>query len=187
MLSNELSYKYCLITIAVLAFVLGLLLRKPIESVEVVKHVTDTITVVKTDTITVTKVIEKTNERKVVDTVYIYVNDTIQVPVPISQYHFFEKDKYDIFANGYNVSIESVSIYPKTIYQTITNDIETVRTVDYWAFYAGGGLWWHENKCIPHLSVAAKTPKKWIISADIGYYNKSVIVGGKALYNITAK
>ena len=97
MLSNELSYKYCLITIAVLAFVLGLLLRKPIESVEVVKHVTDTVTVVKTDTVTLTKVIEKTNERKVVDTVYIYVNDTIQVPVPISQYHFFEKDKYDIF------------------------------------------------------------------------------------------
>lgn len=167
--------------------VLGFITQKPVESVEVVKHSIDTVTVVKTDTVTTTKVVEVIKERVVVDTAYIYVNDTIKVPVPISQYHFFEKNKYDIYARGYNVSMESVTVFPETIYKTITTTTETIKTVDYWSLYAGAGIWYYDQKIIPHISVAAKTPKKWILSADVGYYDHNLMFGGTALYKFTQK
>lgn len=187
MLSSLAPHKNCLIIIAVLVVMLGFLIQRPVQVSEVVKHTTDTLIVVKRDTVTTTKIVEVVKDRVVVDTAYIRVNDTVFVPVPISSYHFKENNLYDITARGYNVSLESVTIFPKTVYKTITNTTETTKTVEAFALYAGAGLWYYNNKMIPHASIAAKIPKNWIISADLGYYNSNVIFGGTALYKFTQK
>lgn len=179
------QHKYCIVVIAVLMLVLGFVTQKPVESVEVVKHSVDTVTIVKTDTITTTKVVEVLKERVVVDTTYIYVNDTIKVPVPISRYHFFEKDKYDITARGYDVSLESVTVYPKTVYTTVTNTTEIIKTTDRWALYGGVGVWMCDKVWIPHMSLSAKTPKRWMFSVDLGIYQNNVLLGGTISYKIT--
>lgn len=166
---------------------LGFLVQRPVQVSEVVKHTTDTLIVVKRDTITTTKIVEVVKDRVVVDTAYIRVNDTVFVPVPISSYHFRENDQYDIMARGYNVSLESVTVFPKTVYKTTTSTTETIKTVEAFALYAGAGLWCYNNAMIPHASIAAKIPKNWIISADFGYYNSNVIFGGTALYKFTKK
>jgi predicted oxidoreductase (fatty acid repression mutant protein) len=80
-----------------------------------------------------------------------------------------------------------VTIFPKTVYKTITNTTETTKTVEAFALYAGAGLWHYNNSVIPHASIAAKIPKNWIILADVGYYDNSVILGGTALYKFTQK
>jgi hypothetical protein len=64
---------------------------------------------------------------------------------------------------------------------------ETTKTVEAFALYAGAGVWSYNKDLIPHASIAAKIPKNWIISADIGYYNSNVIFGGTALYKFTQK
>ena len=61
------------------------------------------------------------------------------------------------------------------------------KTVEAFALYAGAGLWHYNNEMIPHASIAAKIPKNWIILADVGYYDNSVILGGTALYKFTQK
>lgn len=187
MVSSLASHKNCLIIIAVLVVMLGFLIQRPVQVSEVVKHTTDTLIIVKRDTITSTKIVEVIKDRVVVDTSYIRINDTIFVPIPISSYHFQENGLYDIKAMGYNVSLESVTVYPKTVYKTITNTTETIKNVEAFALYAGAGLWRYNNETIPHVSMAAKIPKNWIISADLGYYDNNVIFGGTALYKFTRK
>lgn len=187
MLSSLATHKNCLIIIAVLVVMLGFLIQQPVQVSEVVKHTTDTLVVVKRDTVTTTKIVEVVKDRVVVDTAYISVNDTVFVPVPISSYHFRENNQYDITARGYNVSLESVTVFPKTVYKTTTSTTETIKTVEAFALYAGAGLWYYNNAMIPHASIAAKIPKNWIISADLGYYNSNVIFGGTALYKFTQK
>ena len=187
MLSSLSTHKNCLIIIAVLVVMLGFLIQQPVQVSEVVKHTTDTLIVVKRDTVTTTKIVEVVKDRVVVDTAYIRVNDTVFVPVPISSYHFRENNQYDITARGYNVSLESVTVFPKTVYKTTTSTTETIKTVEAFALYAGAGLWYYNNEMIPHASIAAKIPKNWIISADLGYYNNNVIFGGTALYKFTKK
>ena len=50
-----------------------------------------------------------------VDTVFIV--DTVLVEVPIYKYHFND-DLYDISIEGFGVSLNSVTIYPRTEYKT---------------------------------------------------------------------
>lgn len=162
---------------------LGIALSRPEKVVEVVKHKTDTTVVEKIDTIHLTKVVEK--EKIVTDTTYIVVNDTIRVPIPISTYRFFEKNLYDITAKGYNVSLESVSVFPKTRYETITNTIEKEVAYNYWDFYLGLGLSYYNSECIPSISATVKSPRSFLFGANLGYYNKSMVVGATIQYKIT--
>lgn len=179
-LKNHIIY---IAIIAILLLVLGIALSRPQKVVEVVKHKTDTTVVEKIDTLYITKVVEK--EKVVTDTAYIVVNDTIRVPIPISTYRFFEKDLYDITAKGYNVSIESISVFPKTRYETITNTIEKEVVYNYWDFYLGLGLSHYNAEWIPSIAATVKAPKNFLFGANLGYYKKNIVVGGTVQYKIT--
>lgn len=69
-----------------------------------------------------------------VDTVRI--TDTIKVAIPIYNYHF-KDDLYDIKAEGYDVKINSVTVYPRTEYRT-----QVVKDKNKWGLgiHAGYGL-----------------------------------------------
>lgn len=80
------------------------------------------------DTVTVTDVRHDTCYVSRLDTVYLHsadtlhTTDTVRVVVPISTYHFQEKGLYDITASGYHLSIDSISVFPKTTYKYIEDN-----------------------------------------------------------------
>ena len=180
---NNIRVHVCyLAVIAALLAVLGISLSRPSKVVEVVKHTTDTMKVVRIDTMTITKIIEK--EKVVVDTVYI-TNGNDSTPVPISRYRFFKENEYDITALGFNISLPSITVFPKTITNTITNTIEKEIVANYWDFYLGAGFWHFNKEWIPNIGATVKAPQNFLFGANLGYYNKHLLVGGTIQYKIT--
>ena len=167
-----------LAVIALLTIALGISLRRPSKVVEVVKREVDTLSITRYDTLKITTV--KEVEKRVVDTVYIS-NGLI----PISQYRFFEQNKYDITAFGYGVLLESVTVFPKTITNTITNTIEKEILVTNWDIYLGGGLWKYKDEWIPRVSATVKSPKNFLFGADLGFPKEGLMIGGTVQYKIT--
>lgn len=174
-----------LVIIAVLALMLGLVLKRPEKVITETKYLTDTTVVTKTDTVEVTKVVEV--EKRVVDTTYITVRDSILVPIPMSEYRFFQKDLYDITAYGYGVLLSNVTVYPKTVYQTVTNTIEREVLVSNWNIYGGFGIWRFKDEWIPNIGLAVKAPKNLLFTVNLGYYDKDLLYGGTVYYNFGKK
>lgn len=166
-----------------LLLVLGISFSRPKEVIEVIKHEVDTLIVTKYDTIRFTQVVE--TERKVVDTIFIESNGSDKVPIPISEYRFFKENEYDIIAKGYNVSLPSISIFPKTQYTTITNTIEKEVITKKMALYAGVEFMVNNRDIIPNIGIYLTTKEKWLIGAKIGYYNDNMSIGGVIAYKLT--
>lgn len=145
------------------------------------KIVRDTTLVIKVDTLVLTK-IHKVEER-VVDTVYVSQKDTSKnsFPIPISEYRFQEDGVYDIIARGYNVSIPSVTVYPKSETKYITTTIEREVESRRWGCYLGGGIYAFNGKVAPMIGLSVKSPNRWLLSGNVGVCD-SKIVGGASLY-----
>lgn len=161
---------------------LGASLSRPDKVVEVTKHMTDSIVVVKHDTLTITKVIAV--EKKVVDTMYVK-SERDSTPIPISEYRFFKPNEYDITAKGFNVTMPSITIFPKTITTTITNTIERNVTSEKLAIYGGFGMTAFNGQFAPEASISFATPQKWLFSAKIGYFEGYTYYGGTIQYKLT--
>lgn len=174
-----------LVIIAVLVLILGLVLKRPEKVITETKYLTDTTTVTKTDTVEITKVVEV--EKRVVDTTYITVRDSILVPIPMSEYRFFKKGLYDITAYGYDVSLSNITVFPKTVYQTVTNTVEKEVLVNKYSLYLGGGIWALNGEVIPKVSLALKTKNRWLFEASAGYYDKVWIYGATVYYELGKK
>lgn len=172
--------------IGIIIFLVSTLLVTLSRPPKVVEHKvcqTDTLTITKIDTLFITKkeIVEK--ETVVYDT--IYVDDT---PIPMTRYRFFDNGKYDIYALGYNVSLESIKVFPKTEYKYITNTIETIiKEEPKYDFFLGGGFEVFNNTFIPQVSLGLETPKNTLILANIGYYDGQLTLGGKMLWSIRNK
>jgi hypothetical protein len=184
-MSNIKSHSAYLVIIAVLVIVLGLVLRRPEKVITETKYLTDTTTVTKIDTVEVTKIVEV--EKMVVDTTYITVRDSILVPIPMSEYRFFQKGLYDITAYGYNVSLSNIIVFPKTVYQTVTNTIEKEVVVNSYEIFGGFGIWRFKDEWIPNIGLAVKAPKNLLFTANLGYYDKDLLYGGTVYYNFGKK
>ena len=180
--SDMRTHIFYTLIIAVLVIVLGLVLRRPEKVITETKYITDTTTIEKIDTVEVTEVVVV--EKRVVDTAYVTVRDSIFVPIPISTYRFTQNGLYDITAHGFNVSLSNVTVYPKTIYQTVTNTIEKEILVKKWDFYLGAGFYALNEDVIPKVSFAVKTPNRWLFEANAGYYRKSLAYGATVFYNL---
>ena len=146
---------------------------------------TDTLYTIRVDTLVVEKPLVK--EKKVVEEKIIYVHDTVKVVIPISEYRFFEDGLYDITARGYEVSLSNVTVFPKTVYQTITNTTEKTIYKDAWNCYFGVGIWAFDREIVPTVNLTIKTPNRWLFGLNIGYYNKRPIYGGSVNYKIFGK
>lgn len=182
------SSRFHLIYIAVIAallVLLGVSLSRPDKVVEVTKHLTDSITIVKHDTLTITKVVEV--EKNVVDTVYVK-SEPDSTPIPISEYRFFKPNEYDITARGFNVTMPSITVFPKTITTTVTNTIEKEVVLESaWSCYLGVGFWAFDKNIVPTVNLMVRTQNKWLFGANVGWYNGHPIYGGSVNYKILGK
>jgi hypothetical protein len=174
-----------LVIIAVLALILGLVLKRPEKVITETKYLTDTTFVERIDTVEITKIVEV--EKRVVDTTYIIVRDSILVPIPLSEYRFFQKGLYDITAYGYNVSLSNITVFPKTVYQTVINTVEKEVMITSWDIYGGFGIWRFKEEWIPNIGLAVKAPKNLLFTANLGYYDKDLLCGGTLYYNFGKK
>jgi hypothetical protein len=94
---------------------------------------------------------------------------------------------FDFKVKGFEVEFLEANVYPKTVYKTITNTVETTIYKDSWNLYFGAGIWAFNKDIVPTLNLTLKTPKRWIISLNTGYYNGGFIYGGQFGYKILGK
>lgn len=153
------------------------------EAIE--SHTVDTLTIVRVDT--VTKYRTKYITERIVDTVYIKVDNYENVALPRVQRHFSEKTVYDAWISGFDPIVDSIRIYPKTEYVTITNtNIREVSTHS-WKIYLGGGFQTISRDFAPCVSIRVATPQKWLISANIGIFKNKPLYGVEVAYKIFEK
>ena len=145
------------LVVALVVVVSGLLLARKCQSPDVVEvKTTDTVTVTVIDTVVIeepppVRVVEKRT-----DTITVYRGtDTLYVPVPIRRYSFRDS-LYALDVSGFNVTLDRLEVYPRTVYKTITNTTErTVTDKKRWGIgvQAGYGYDFGTGKFTPYVGV----------------------------------
>ena len=111
-----------------LSFLVGRYSNKPIiKKVNTEKIIIDTLILEKpvVDTITHIQYVEKYLPSTIIEKIDTIIKiDSIKVYVPINKYLFEEPNKYKIEVSGYNVSIDNIKLFPKTLYKTETKTIK---------------------------------------------------------------
>lgn len=150
------------------------------------KHTTDTLFVEKIDTVYITKVVTKV-EKEPSDTVYLTVRDSILVPIPRQEYTFSEPDMFDFRVKGYGVEFLGAKVYPKTVFETITNTVDKEVVKHKSSLFVNVGFSSICGAFAPEVGLSLSLKGKWLISSDLGLYNKEPYVGAKIGYNILQK
>lgn len=145
---------------------------------------TDTLTIVKHDTTVITKV---KIEKEPSDTVYITVRDSVFVPVPRQEYNFSEPDMFDFRVKGYMVEFLDAKVYPKTVYETIYEQNTITVTKYRSSLFVFGGFSAICGDFSPKVGVGLSLKGKWIISGDLGLYQKTPIYSATIGYNVLQK
>lgn len=140
-------------------------------------HSTDTVFVTKVDTLELVSPIFVT--KKVVDTLIVYVNDSSKVSLPIEQKRYLEPDKYDLYISGVNPRLDTIRVFNKTEYQTITKTITNTVYPKVWSGYVSANVMSIDTKLAPSVNVMLVSPKKLMLGAGIGIYDN------KPIYNVT--
>lgn len=146
------------ITVALIALAALLLLKTCSGPAVVVKEVvkSDTVTLVRVDTVVIEKPVPVRVIEKRTDTLTVYRDgDTVLVPVPIRQYAFRDS-LYTLDVSGFNVSVDRLEVYPRTVYKTIiTNTVRTIKDNRRWGLgiQAGYGYDFDSKKMAPYLGI----------------------------------
>lgn len=165
-----------------LVTLLALSLNKKEKVGEVVKSVTDTLIVEKTDTVFKEKPIYK--DRIVKDTIYIAVGGT-SVTLEIAQKWYSENGLYDVWVSGYETNLDSIRVYPKTIYSTITKETIIEKEYKHWNLYTYLGINRFSNAWNPNVGIQIQSPRNMMYGLEIGAYkNDRLYIGGKIGYKI---
>ena len=154
------------------------------EPVVITERHTDTLVVVKHDTTVITKV---KIEKEPADTVYITVRDSVLVPVPRQEYTFSEPNMFDFRVKGYMVDFLDAKVYPKTVYETIYEQNTTTVTKYRSSLFVFGGFSAICGDFSPKVGVGLSLKGKWLISADLGLYQKMPIYSATVGYNVLQK
>ena len=91
------------------------------------KTIRDTTIMIKLDTVKIVKPIYIS--QKVVDTLLmpikdtLRINDTLYQAVPTTQKYYAKDSLYQAWVSGYKPNLDSIKVFPKTIYTTITNTV----------------------------------------------------------------
>lgn len=114
------------IIILIIAFNIALHRIKVLKSNEG-KIIRDTTIIIKLDTIKIIKPVYLSE--KVVDTLLVPITDTLQindtlfVALPKTQKYYAKDSLYQAWVSGYKPNLDSIRVFPKTIYSTITNTV----------------------------------------------------------------
>ncbi|MEG0899016.1 MAG: hypothetical protein RSF40_04815 [Oscillospiraceae bacterium] len=109
------------------------------------------------DTVYITRTVNKYLPKIVRDTVTkeIVRYDTVEVQVPISKNVFLEDSLYRAEVSGYQVTLDRMEVYQKTVYRT-ENKIETITNKKRWGIgvQVGYGIQLSESpKFVPYVGV----------------------------------
>lgn len=154
------------------------------EPVVITERHTDTLTIVKHDTTVITKV---KIEKAPADTVYITVRDTVTIPIVRQEYTFSEPNMFDFRVKGYMVDFLDAKVYPKTVYETIYEQNTTTVTKYKSSLFVFGGFSSICGDFSPKVGVGLSLKGKWLISADLGLYQKTPIYSATVGYNVLQK
>lgn len=146
------------------------------------ERVTDTLYLFKTDTLFYEKPVYKT--RTVIDTVFIACDNDVEIPIQIEQKHYSKEGVYDAWVSGYNPELDSISVYNKTEYQIITNEVETVRESNRIGVYANAGFVAFDGHNGGHVGISIATRKKLSFGVKAGVINKKPFYGATVGYKI---
>ena len=166
-----------LLYIVVIVVLVALLFASKRQIKVVENRVTDTILHLKIDTIT--QYVPKYVTKKTTDTIYLQANDKNEVAIEIEQKHYSENGVYDAWISGYKPQLDSIKIYPRVEYKTITNNITKEiykSTIDFYPYIGFKRL---DDKIGQVIGLSVKMPKKWIYSAEIG------VMDNKMMYGVT--
>ena len=146
------------------------------------KHTTDTLIVYKIDTVHILEVKKEVKEK--VDTHYITIRDSIYFPIFLNEYQFKEEGLFDFRVKGYNVEFISADIYQTTIRETIETTTNVTENKDKSALFIYAGFATISDAFYPKGGIALSVKNKWLISADIGYFQKKPMIAGHIGYNM---
>lgn len=136
----------------------------------------DTVVIFRTDTIIEYAV--KYKERKVTDTVYIETQNKPFLALSVVSKHFAKENLYDAWVSGYkDVFMDSIKVYPKTEYKTITNTNIVEVYPKTWGLYANVGFSHFNGTFIPKVGVSIKNKKETLYGAEIGSYGDDLYIG----------
>lgn len=170
-----------------IALFFSLFYGRKVETREI--KTTDTIVVFKIDT--VKEQITRYITERVVDTVYlpsqISKPDSDSFPLLITQKHYSKPNLYELWVSGYEPKLDSINIYQKTEYHTITN--ETIKEIypKVWSLYANVGFQAISDTFCPMVGLTLATPKNWAMTINLGLYDKDLVYGAQVQYKILGK
>lgn len=153
------------------------------KKVEVITtHSTDTLYYTKVDTFIQYKPIFV--EKRTIDTLYLNSTDDA-IRLPIVQKRYTKDNLYDLCISGVEpLNLDTINVFRNTEYITINNEIEKVIYKQKWNIYGFVGLNSISEAFSPKMGILLTAPKKWLISAEIGYYDNSAFYGLNIGYKI---
>lgn len=184
-MSNFLRKYWCIILFGVCLvwMVLSLFRNHPSPSLTV--HTTDTVYITKIDTLSLVSPIFI--EKKVVDTFFVYVNDSTNIPLPIEQKKYSEPNMYELYISGVNPNLDTIRVFNKTEYRTVTNTVTNTIYKSAWRGYIGGQISTFDNQVIPTINLTLVSPKMLAFGAGIGIYNNKPVYQFNVSYKIFGK
>lgn len=166
------SYKQ-LFFLSVLLWCVSLLFCSGTKTEVVEVRTSDTIMIEKIDTFIQKEIEYKYLTKRVTDTIYIGANTILYR----EQKHYGVPNKYDAWISGVDAALDSIKTYNSVRYETVTNNVERTVYKYKWNYYLYGGLNRVKGDFLPRVGVALTTPKKWLISGEIGLYKNTPFYG----------
>jgi hypothetical protein len=142
------KHSFFIILFFLIGLGIGVLINRAPAPVTITQ--TDTLTVVKTDTIKIVKPVYIS--KKVVDTTYINVNDTLFVPVPIEQ-RFYKGSNYEAYISGYKPNLDSIRVFNASTTKYITKEVKVQQRAKKWGIGAHIGYGYNGYKFTPYIGI----------------------------------
>lgn len=122
------------------------------------KIIRDTMIVVEYDTITVNNPVYISETA--IDTIFLPIRDTLRIndtlyqTLPITQRYYAKDSVYKAWVSGYRPNLDSIQVYPKTVFKTMTNTI--TRRPNKWGIgvSAGYGIMLNPVRASPFVGVS---------------------------------
>ncbi len=127
------------------------------------------------------KIIDKLKYSKAqVDTIY---RDSI-IYLPKTQKHYFEKNKYEAWISGYNPVLDSINVFNRIEYKTITNTVKETIYKEKWNWYLETGINSIDSKIAPYVGIRLTMPNNFGIGGNIGVFDNKAFYGFSINYKI---